>query len=84
MALANFSNISRVFRASGKMQSAPASTYIFARSTAASNPSTPAASVRAMMTMSRLAFLAAATLAAMSSAGTKALPFRWPHFLGSI
>lgn len=44
----------------------------------------PAASVRAMMTMSRLTFFAAATLAAMSRARTRFLPFRCPHFLGRI
>ena len=48
-------NSSAISRASGKIASAPASRYRRARATASSNPVTPRASVRAMMTKSRSA-----------------------------
>src|SRR3954447_12088632 len=49
-AFLNFVYIGNAVMASGKIMSAPASTYAQARSIAASRPSTARASVRAMMT----------------------------------
>ena len=78
------SNSSRVAIASGKIASAPASTSALARSIAASMPSTPRMSVRAMMTSSgsRRASTAARILLIAVSASTTALPSRCPQRFG--
>ena len=74
---------SSVRRASAKIMSAPASRYASARSMAAVWPSTAWASVRAMMTKagSCRASTAALMRSDISSAGTRALPGRWPQRL---
>ncbi len=76
---------SSVLGASTKIMSAPASTYRWARSKAASQPSTALASVRAITSRSssRRASTAARTRPTISWAGTSSLPSKCPHRLGA-